>query len=496
MDSSESEGHPAQPLNSDSDFTPSEATTPDIVPFSHTESDSQLKRALKREGEVVVPAFPTMANLNSFKLAVVESVVMASARTDHHRVTRWIRRVEYPKIKLKQLADPGPHYESLDNKLAWALTRMADKSGEFARRIANVKRKVYGRITDSGGRMLGGRQILWILYKHFRTNKDMGQIFTIVDLLKVKWRGDSQIERFRNDWENMVVNMHHNISRDQLAAILLDHMKDSDVLKSRVERYKKHYPNERKSYTRLIAIIDRYLQEQRQIANRKALEQQQQRATATPVKVANCKAWLAGDCSNGNDCKFNHDRNLRGVLANVATPAAPQAKGKAKPKKAASSSNDASSAAPATPAPKSKAKAKAKSKGKGDRSRSSSKGKGQGKGRGKGKSKGKEPPLCLAYQSGTCNNANCQYTHRFASSAADHAHINNLRERSSSPNAERRPCNSWVQHGTCKHGNSCSYLHADDQKGTGTAAKGSGARNRSQSRGRKGGKGGGGKSSR
>ena len=69
--------------------------------------------------------------MNSFNLAVMESVVMASARTDHHRVTRWIRRVEYPKVKLKQLADLGPHYENLDNKLAWALTKMADKSGEF-----------------------------------------------------------------------------------------------------------------------------------------------------------------------------------------------------------------------------------------------------------------------------------------------------------------------------------------------------------------------------
>ena len=88
---------------------------------------------------------------------------------------------------------------------------------------------------------------MWLMYKHFRTNKDMGQIFNIVDLTKVAWQGDSRIEQFRNDWEHTVVNMHHSISRNQMVVILLEQMSQSSVLKSRVDRYRKKFPDTQKS---------------------------------------------------------------------------------------------------------------------------------------------------------------------------------------------------------------------------------------------------------
>ena len=51
---------------------------------------------------------------------------------------------------------------------------------------------------EQRGRLLAGRQILWMLYKQFRTNEDMGEIFNIVDLTKMRWQGDARIEQFRS----------------------------------------------------------------------------------------------------------------------------------------------------------------------------------------------------------------------------------------------------------------------------------------------------------
>ena len=91
--------------------------------------------------------------------------------------------------------------------------------GLDGRHLINIKRRVFGRMDDQQGRLLAGRQILWVLYKQYRTRKDWGQVYSIMDLVGVKWKGDQHIESFRNDWENTVVNMHHDVTRDTKATI-------------------------------------------------------------------------------------------------------------------------------------------------------------------------------------------------------------------------------------------------------------------------------------
>ena len=148
--------------------------------------------------------------------------------------------------------------------------------------------------------MLCGRQILWMMYHHFRTNRDLGKIYGIVDLAKIEWRGDKHIESFRNDWEMLVEGLPHRTERSVLAELLLEQMTKSTILKSKVDKYRKKHGS-KKSYSKLIAILDRYLHEQTETANRHKLEQEQRRNVArmaAPARVPNCQYWLAGNCSN------------------------------------------------------------------------------------------------------------------------------------------------------------------------------------------------------
>ena len=85
LDSSDSDKDPSS-SPSDGDFTPSDATTPDLPEWPKTDTDSNLRRALRKEGPIVAPPFPNMTNLSAFKQAICEAVINASARTDHFRL--------------------------------------------------------------------------------------------------------------------------------------------------------------------------------------------------------------------------------------------------------------------------------------------------------------------------------------------------------------------------------------------------------------------------
>ena len=286
----------------------------------------------------------------------------------------------------------------------------------------------------------------------------MGSIANIVDLTKVPWRGDNQIEKFRNDWENTVDNLHFGVSRRQMAVILLEQMSLSTVLKSRVDRYRPRYPDDKKSYSRLIGILDRHIQEQRQYSNRRQLDNEQRRHLAAPVSTANCRSWLSGSCARGKNCPYVHDKAIKGV--SKASPPAPRGPPPAAPVdgKASSSKGKGKRARSATPKPQSKTGGKSKGKG-----------------------KGSNTYLCLDFQTGACRNPNCRYRHAKASTPEEHAQLARAHERrSNSPAAGRGVCQSWANTGSCRHGNACTFTRSQGARGKG--GKGSGPRPRSKSR--------------
>ena len=100
--------------------------------------------------------------------------------------------VERPGVTLEALNNSG-EIPTLDAKLAAALSKAS--RGEFARRI-NITKEEYA----TKGMLLKGRQILWLVYQHYKTSEVEGEMLEMQDLLAVRMVSED-LRKFLNDWE-------------------------------------------------------------------------------------------------------------------------------------------------------------------------------------------------------------------------------------------------------------------------------------------------------
>ena len=82
----------------------------------------------------------------------------------------------------EDLGDPSAEWESIEAKLA------ADPSTILKRDIC---RRISLKIDEAAkrGDMLSGRQILWLIYKEYELEEDMGSLIGIEDLMGVSLVG-------------------------------------------------------------------------------------------------------------------------------------------------------------------------------------------------------------------------------------------------------------------------------------------------------------------
>ena len=100
---------------------------------------------------------PTTATFRSWKIVLRNEVASASGDPDNG--FKWITEVERQGANLAHLYESGP-FRSLDAKLAASLTKII--TGEFARQIYILTEE-----GASKGKLLRGRQILFLLYQHY-----------------------------------------------------------------------------------------------------------------------------------------------------------------------------------------------------------------------------------------------------------------------------------------------------------------------------------------
>ena len=230
-----------------------------------------MTRGKIRVSKLDVPSFPKIGQLPGYKLAVIENVTAACHTDDYKKVSKWITQVDTVGTKFEDLAEPGKGFSRLDRKLAAALTPTIE--GELARRILIKKRQ---QLNDST-RLMTGRQVLWMIYDHFRTNKRLGLVYTITDLAKIECLGDDKLAHFRNNWDDRVCSMATEINEDTLANMLCDHMMKSKELREAVNKWRKldeGIPEERakKTYRALLELIDDHLMYNQEIRNRNSLD--------------------------------------------------------------------------------------------------------------------------------------------------------------------------------------------------------------------------------
>ena len=225
------------------------------------------ERRIREQDTVKVPNFPTLPNLTQWRIQISKNLVTAGGHLDLREITWW-GEIGLAENTFETLADSGDQrFLSLDLKLSTALGSMLKTANNSVTQDVNLKET----IATGKGTMLKGRQIAWLILKHFQTNPQLGVMYQITDFADLEWRGDkpNEVHTFMYIWENMLSQMHTSLSRHELAGILLQKLDKSTVLKEDLAHYHRQVPGHPdQSYDFLMNSMNRYLTRKRYDVNR------------------------------------------------------------------------------------------------------------------------------------------------------------------------------------------------------------------------------------
>ena len=213
--------------------------------------------------------------------------------------------------------------------------------GELARQILNFKE------TEAGDRRaVRGRQVLYLFDQHFKTNEEVGSLYSVEDLLKVNLLQDD-LSTFIHNWESVVAGMSHVPDERTLRDILLRQIRRSARMKWDLDLYDRAKEGtSTHSYSFLIQSIRDLLTRERVRRNRDRIAKshgdkygapaprkegarpQSGGRGRTPSRDSNasfrsrsssrgsqgrstspkavCYDFLKGKCTRGASCKFLH----------------------------------------------------------------------------------------------------------------------------------------------------------------------------------------------
>jgi hypothetical protein len=297
------------------------------------------------ESSVKVPSFPTPPQYRQWRHAICIAVAAASGRGEQGYA--WCLKAENPEVTFDDLAD-SEGYDTLDIKLSSALTHLA--SGDLGLRISLAvdRQKTLGRV-------LKGRQIVWLVHDHHKLDDERGAMYDYADLQAIKFKGDNNLERFMNTWEMVLQGMTEPPPPRFIELTFYDQLKTSKALETEIGTYERaSKPSYYRSYEFLVESVRRYLARKRQDKHRKA---------------------IVGALSHASSA----------AAATTSTTKKSKAKN--------------STTQPSVPAEKGR-------------------GKGKGKGRGKNPPRppGSDGAICYEYaKTGKCTRPNCKYEHRSGS---------------------------------------------------------------------------------
>ena len=388
----------------------------------------QVLRKIKEADQVKIPALPEMAGFRAWRVALRDEVVAASGRGD--AAFAWIQLVEHPDATSEALAVSGNKFQSIDLKLKAALAKIAH--GDLGRQLTQATEDEAKR-----GRPLKGRQALLLIYRYFEINEEAGVIYSITDLMAVRWLGDEKIETFLNSWIAVLSGMREEPPLRVKEELFLEQMRKSQVLREEVAHYdrvEKGDPD--KTYDFLVKSIRKFLERKRHRQNRqdmvKALSGGQVRPGAaassgpSPDKSQTpCSFFQKGTCKKGKDCPYSHKKGAE--------------RGRTTTRTASGGANRSPSGGGA------------RGQSKGQTSRAATGGASSNP-----KPKVKSDRPCYAFNEGKCQKGrDCKYSHRTMTETEKRE-----KSRSPSPSGAKKECNSWAQSGSCKFGDSCRFFHS------------------------------------
>ena len=263
-----SEGAPNPTL----DFLKAQTALLEAAGLLKGESAQEEKPKAKEAETIKLPDFPNPETYRSWKTATRESIRAASDKPDE--AFKWILEVYDKGASHEALRDPQK-FLTLDTKLLAALTKVA--KGELARQILNFKEVEAGK-----GRAVRGRQILYLFDQYFKTNEEVGSLYSVEDLLKVNLLGDD-LSSFIHNWESVIAGMSHIPDEVTLRDILLCQIRKSIRMKYDLEIYDRAKEGSKEhSYSFLVQSIKDLLTRERMRKNRDRIAKSRGAATHAP----------------------------------------------------------------------------------------------------------------------------------------------------------------------------------------------------------------------
>ena len=91
------------------------------------------------------------------------------------------------------------------------------------------------------GGLITGRQIAHIRCMRLRTNDEMAMVYSISDLCRVTWQGDTpeQVSRCQGRWGKILDNICTRLDDDTLRDLLLEQMSQSQGFESEVKAFER-----------------------------------------------------------------------------------------------------------------------------------------------------------------------------------------------------------------------------------------------------------------
>ena len=113
---------------------------------------------------------------------------------------KWLLDFEIPAASFDTLQVSGSMWETLDQKLAAAVMKICHD--ELLRKMA-----LRAELEQKEARLAKGRQLLLMVYEHYKLNEELGAVYDINDLMAVTVRGGSKLEHFLITWDATLAGM-------------------------------------------------------------------------------------------------------------------------------------------------------------------------------------------------------------------------------------------------------------------------------------------------
>ena len=219
----------------------------------------------KEADTIKLPALPEAREFRNWRTAVRQSVVAASGRPV--RCLQWLMQLEAAN-DMSTLASSGK-FTTLDVKLASAITLLAnDKSPhvkELARRIA-----LESDNEAAGGRLIRGRQLLWMVYRYNATDEDLGALYDFNDLNSVTFTKDKEITQFITNWDMVLAALNEPVADRIKEQTFLRELRKSSAMREDIAHYDRcDKGNEHKTYQYLYDQVKKHILRKRLEDNRK-----------------------------------------------------------------------------------------------------------------------------------------------------------------------------------------------------------------------------------